>query len=161
VVGILLMPSATRAPLHVATAAQGSAPATSSGTTTPRAATTTTLPAVVPGASTIHVLVANGTTVTALASGVGHYLQTRGYAILGAVNATTKVSATHVYAAAGEQGAAGTVVSVLGLPSSDIQPPSAVAPVASAARATVVVVAGPELSRFAPSGSSSPGSTPG
>jgi len=152
VVGIVFLPSATRAPLHAVTAASSSPPTTAARTTTSTTTTTTTtLPTVVPGAGAIHVLVANGTTITGLAAGVDTYLHSRGYTVIGAVNATAKVSVTRVYAATGEQGAAGTVVSVLGLPASVIQAPQSVAPVASAAGATVVVVAGPDLGRLAPS----------
>jgi hypothetical protein len=149
VIGALLMPSATRPPLHVVTAASSS----STTTTPPRgttSTTTTTLPTVVPGASSIHVLVANATTVPHLAAGVATYLRSRGYVTLTPVNASTHVSATQVFAAAGQQGAAGTVVSVLGLSAAAIQPSSAVAPVASTGGATVVVIVGPDLDRLAP-----------
>jgi len=155
VIGALLMPSATRPPLHVVTAASSSS--TTSGTTLPRGTsttTTTTLPTVVPGASSIHVLVANATTVPHLAAGVSTYLRSRGYVSLSPVNASTHVAATQVFAAAGQQGAAGTVVSVLGLSAAAIQPPSAVAPVASTGGATVVVIVGPDLDRLAPAASS-------
>ncbi|HTZ08090.1 MAG TPA: LytR C-terminal domain-containing protein [Acidimicrobiales bacterium] len=153
VVGVVFLPSATRAPLRAATAASSSSSTTTPPGTSPTSTstTTTTLPTVVPGATAIHVLVANGTTITGLAAGIGTYLHSRGYTVIGAVNATAKVAATRVFAATGEQGAAGTVVSVLGLPASDIQPPESVAPVASATGATVVVVAGPDLGRLAPS----------
>ncbi len=172
VVGALLMPSATRAPIGVSAAAQTTttttatansgqtSPSSSVPPTTTASTATTAAPTVVPGASAIHVLVANGTSVTGLAGGVAAYLRSRGFSILSAVNSTTKVTGTQVYAAAGQQGAATTVVGALGLPNSVVQPSSAVAPVASTQGATAVVVAGPDLSRYAPGGSTaSSGST--
>ena len=77
VIGVLLMPSATRAPLR---RDHGVAvhPDTDASTTATRASsTTTTLATIVPGASSIHVLVANGTSITALAGGTSTYLRSR------------------------------------------------------------------------------------
>jgi len=167
VVGVLLMPSATRAPLAVTTAKTtggGTSPGTSSGTgsgtstSTPRTTTTTTTGGVLAGASAIHVLVANGTTITHLAGGAATYLHTRGFVILTPTNSTSKVTSTQVYAASGQQVAATLVVNALGLPSNAVQPPSAVAPVASTGGATVVVIVGPDLARLA---STSSTGTPG
>ena len=169
VVGVLLMPSATRAPLAVTTAKTtggGTSPGTSSGTgsgtstSTPRTTTTTTTTTggVLAGASAIHVLVANGTTITHLAGGAATYLHTRGFVILTPTNSTSKVTSTQVYAASGQQVAATLVVNALGLPSNAVQPPSAVAPVASTGGATVVVIVGPDLARLA---STSSTGTPG
>ncbi len=110
-----------------------------------------------PGSSTIHVLVANGTTITGLAAGTSTYLRSRGFTTLTPTNSTTKVAATQVYAVSGPPGSATTVASALGLPSSAVRPATAVAPVASAAGATLVVVAGPDLARLAPSGSTTDG----
>ena len=173
VIGALLMPSATRAPLAVPASAQSAASSTTtspspaasfptarSTTTIPAPTTTTTAaPTVVPGASSIHVLVANGTSITGLAGGVASYLRSRGFGTLSATNASTKVSATQVYAAAGQQGAATTVVNALGLPASAVQPTSAVAPVSSTSGATAVVIAGPDLARLAPTSAASGSST--
>ncbi|HUY22883.1 MAG TPA: LytR C-terminal domain-containing protein [Acidimicrobiales bacterium] len=169
VVGIVLMPSATRPPIQVASASEstptspaGGTTTTAAGattTTTARTTTTTAAPTVLPGASAIHVLVANGTSISGLAGGVGTYLRTRGFGTLAAANATTRVSATQVYAAAGEQRAATTVVGALGLSAGVVQPSSAVAPVASTAGATVVVIAGPDLARLAPGASTSSASS--
>jgi hypothetical protein len=170
VIGALLLPSATRPPIVPAAAQSAGAsttvppspgpsfptasPARSTTTTTAAAPATTAVPTVVPGASAIHVTVANGTSITGLAGGVAAYLRSRGFGTISAVNATTKVSATQVYAAAGQQGAATTVVNALGLTSGAIQPTSAVAPVATTSGATAVVIAGPDLARYAPTGSS-------
>jgi len=162
VIGVLVLPSATRAPLHVTTAAQSSATTTTPPATTP-SSTTTTVATIVPGSSTVHVLVANGTTITGLAAGASAYLRTRGFSTLTPTNATTKVAATRVYTVSGPQGSATTVATALGLPSSAVQPATAVAPVPSAAGATIVVITGPDLARLAPSGSttSTTGARPG
>jgi len=154
VIGVLLLPSGTRAPLGVTTAARSSSSTTTPPTTTP-STTTTTVPTIVPGSSTIHILVVNGTSVTGLAAGTATYLRSRGFSTLTPTNATTKVAATQVYTMSGPQGSASTVASVLGLSSSAVEPLHAVPPVASAAGATIVVVAGPDLARLAPSGSKS------
>jgi hypothetical protein len=170
IIGALLMPSATRGPLNITTAAQSTATTTttsssssssSSPTTVARGAgTTTTQATIVAGASVIHVLVANGTTITNLAGGTSAYLRSRGFTTLPALDATTKVTGTLVYAGSGERSAATTVASALGLSSSDIQPVSAVPPVASAAGATVVVIAGPDLARLAAGSTTSSTGTP-
>lgn len=163
VVGALLMPSATRAPLNVADASGTSPTTTSPTTTTPRSRTTTTTQAtIVPGASSIHVLVVNGTSITALAGGTATYLRSRGFLTLPATNSTTKVTGTQVYAVSGPASSATTVTNALGLTASTIQPTTAVAPVRSTAGANVVVVAGPDLARLAPgSTTTSTGSSPG
>ena len=123
VVGIVLMPSATRPPLALSNASQTTPtltvpPSVTTTTTagrTPtsaaRSTTTTAAPTVLPGASAVHVLVANGTSITGLAGGVASYLRTRGFGTLSAANATTRVSATQIYAAAGQSHAAALVVS--------------------------------------------------
>jgi LytR cell envelope-related transcriptional attenuator len=153
VIGALLMPSATRAPLNVTTASQFTPTSTAPTTTVPKAAPTTTQATIVAGASLIHVTVANGTTVPNLAGSTSAYLRTRGFTTLPARDATTKVPASLVYAAATEQSAASTVADALGLPASAIQAPSAVPPVSTTGGATVVVIAGPDLARLASAGS--------
>jgi hypothetical protein len=154
VIGILLMPSGTRAPLGVKTVAATTPPPASPTTTAPKAgSTTTTLATIVPGSASIHVLVANGTSITDLAGGTSTYLKSRGFLTLPATNATTKVTGTQVYAVSGPSSSATTVTEALGLPASTIQPTSAVAPVHSTTGANVVVIAGPDLVRLAPTGS--------
>jgi hypothetical protein len=163
VIGILLMPSATRPPLAVATTAPttsstsanaaGSAGSAASSTSVPRSTSTTSAGALA-GASAIHVLVANGTTISHLAEGTASYLRSRGFVTLAPTNSTMKVTGTQVYAASGQQVAATLVVNALGLPSNTVQSSSAVAPVASTGGATVVVIVGPDLARLAPSSSS-------
>ena len=155
VIGALLMPSATRAPLDVKTASASTPPSSTPPTTAPRGTTTTTLATIVPGASQVHVLVANGTSITALAAGTSTYLRSRGFLTLGATNSTTKVTGTQVYAVSGPSSSATSVVEALGLAASAIQPTSAVAPVQSTAGANVVVIAGPDLARLAPGSTTS------
>jgi hypothetical protein len=160
IIGALLMPSGTRAPLHVATASQSS-PTTTPTTTVPPRSTTTTLATIVPGSSSIHVLVVNGTSITDLAGGTATYLRSRGFLTLPATNATTKVTGTQVYAVSGPSSSATTVTNALGLTASTIQPTTAVAPVHSTAGANVVVVTGPDLARLAPGATTTTGaSTP-
>jgi LytR cell envelope-related transcriptional attenuator len=152
IIGALLLPSATRAPLDVTTASQSTPTTTPTPTTTaPKAsATTTTLATIVPGATSIHVLVVNGTTITGLAAGTATYLRSRGFLTLTPTNATTKVTGTQVYDVSGPSSSATRVTEVLGLTPSTIQPTSAVPPVANPAGANVVVVVGPDLARLAP-----------
>ncbi|HEY5024742.1 MAG TPA: LytR C-terminal domain-containing protein [Acidimicrobiales bacterium] len=156
VIGALVMPAGTRAPLRVTTASQSTPTTTSPSTTTPRSSsTTTTLATIVPGASSIHVLVVNGTSITNLAGGTSTYLRSRGFLTLPATNATTKVTGTQVYAVSGPSSSATEVTTALGLTASTIQPTTAVVPVRSAAGANVIVVAGPDLARLAPGSSPS------
>jgi hypothetical protein len=156
IIGVLLMPSATRAPLDVKTASASSPPATTTPTTTPRASsTTTTLATIVPGASQVHVLVANGTSITALAAGTSTYLRSRGFLTLTPTNATTKVTGTQVYTVSGPSSSATSVIEALGLPADTVQPTGAVAPVPSTTGANVVVIAGPDLARLAPGSTTS------
>ncbi len=163
VIGALLMPSATRAPLNVVSASQTTPTTTTSSpsTTSPKSrSTTTTQATIVPGASSIHVLVVNGTSISNLAGGTATYLRSRGFLTLPATNSTTKVTGTQVYAESGPSSSATTVANALGLTASTIQPTTAVAPVRSTAGANVVVVAGPDLARLAPGSTTSSTGTP-
>ena len=161
IIGAVLMPSATRGPLNVAAASQTTPTSSTPPTTAPRAAgTTTTQATIVSGAASIHVLVANATTITNLAGGTSAYLRTRGFNTLPALDATTKVTGTQVYAGAADRSAATTVANALGLSSNSIQPASAVPPVANATGANVVVIAGPDLARLAPGATPSSTGTP-
>ncbi|HTS14723.1 MAG TPA: LytR C-terminal domain-containing protein [Candidatus Sulfotelmatobacter sp.] len=104
-----------------------------------------------PAPATVHVLVANGTNTNGVAGGVTTFLGQKGYGTLTATNALTRVQATQVYPTGGSMGAAQEVAAALGLPASTVQAVGAPAPVPSSAGATVVVIAGPELSsRFGP-----------
>jgi hypothetical protein len=153
VLGALLLPSATRAPLAVVAAR---APVTarqepSSSTTRPPAKSTTTTTSA-PALATIHVLVANATSVNGVAGSVTAFLGGKGFATLTAANALAKLTASQIYfTTAGSATAAGKVASVLGLSPATVQAASAKPPVASAAGASVIVIAGSDLAtRFAP-----------
>jgi hypothetical protein len=162
ILGALLLPSATRAPLAVTTASQSIATTTTTpSTTAPKAgSTTTTVATILPGAASIHVLVVNGTSIAELAGGTATYLRSRGFLTLPSTNATTKVTGTQVYEVSGPTSSATSVTEALGLPASTVQPPSAVAPVRSTAGANVVVVAGPDLARLAPGASTTTAGAP-
>jgi len=151
VVGILLLPSATRAPEYVAAGPSTSTPPASStgshGAGGSELATTTTIPA----PALVHVLVANGTTVDGVAGAVTTYLSQKGYGTLTATNSLARVPETLVYPTTGSLAAAHEVAVSLGLPASSVQRVGAPAPVSNASGATVVVIAGPDLAtRFAP-----------
>ena len=150
VIGILLLPSATRAPTLVAasatvpttTAANGSSTTTTVTHGSHHGATTTTT---VPAPATVHVLVANGTNANGVAGAVSTFLGQKGYGTLTATNALTRVTTTLVYPTGGSPAAAHEVATSLGLSPNSVQAVGAPAPVPSAAGATVVVIAGPEL----------------
>ncbi|MGD0380132.1 MAG: LytR C-terminal domain-containing protein [Acidimicrobiales bacterium] len=161
IIGVLLMPSATRAPLEVKTAAASTPSSSTPPTTAPRTgSTTTSLATIVPGASSVHVLVANGTSITALAAGTSTYLRSRGFLTLAPTNSTTKVTRTQVYAVSGPSSSATSVIEALGLSAATVQPTGAVAPVPSTTGANVVVITGPDLARLAPGSTTSSTSAP-
>jgi hypothetical protein len=153
VLGVLLLPSATRAPLF-ATASAG----VPSSTTTPpggstsrnhKKANTTTTTTVAP--ATVHVLVANATTVNGVAGAVTTFLGTKGFSTLTATNALTRATSSQIYIIGGATADATAVADALSLPVASIEPATAVPPVPTATGANVVVIAGPDLAtRFAP-----------
>lgn len=153
VLGVLLMPSATRTSLQPAAAASTAstsgpqslgAATTVPPTTTTVPPTTTTAPASIP-ASSIRVLVANGTNSNGAASSVTSFLSGKGFATLRPANALTTVHASQVYPINNAVAAAQEVAAALGLPASSVQPNSTPVPVSSTAGATVVVIVGPDL----------------
>jgi hypothetical protein len=135
-----------------AASSTGRAP-TSSGSTS---SASSTAPPAGPAPSSVHVLVANATTVNGLAASVAAGLSAKGYAVLTPVVALTTVPSTLLYPldATGQAALAG-LEQVLGVGASAVVtsqggPP----PVSSATGADVVVVAGPdEASRFPPGSS--------
>jgi hypothetical protein len=153
VIGALVMPSATRAPLAVVTTrVAAGTPRGSSSTTTSLPARSSTTTTTTPAHAGIHVLVANATSVNGVAGSVTTFLGGKGFATLTAANALVKLTASQIYfTASGSAAAADEVASALSLASTTVKPASAVAPVASAAGASVVVIAGADLAaRFAP-----------
>lgn len=153
VIGALVMPSATRAPLAVVTTrVAAGTPRGSSSTTTSLPARSSTTTTTTPAHAGIHVLVANATSVNGVAGSVTTFLGGKGFATLTAANALVKLTASRIYfTASGSAAAADEVASALSLASSTVQPASAVPSVLSAAGASVVVIAGADLAaRFAP-----------
>jgi LytR cell envelope-related transcriptional attenuator len=152
VLAVLLLPSATRAPLAtVATSAPARAHhGHSLAPTSPPRSTTTTTKA--PAAATIHVLVANATTVNGVAGSVTTFLGTKGFSTLTATNALTRLAASEIYyTATGSAADADEVASALGLAPAVVQAATATPPVASTTGASVIVIAGQDLAtRFAP-----------
>ena len=149
ILGALLMPSATRAALTqvvepAATASSETGSSTTLVPTTTAPTSTTTVAADIP-ASSIRVLVANGTNTNGAASSVGAYLTGKGFVVMKAVNALTTVQATQVYPINNAVTAAGEVAAALGLSASSVEPNSTPVPVASSAGATVVVIVGPDI----------------
>jgi LytR cell envelope-related transcriptional attenuator len=132
------------------------------GTTTPSAAATTTVP---PAASTttaphgaattttstthppgsVPVLVANATGVSGAAANVSNQLQAVGWSMLPPVNASARVTSSHVYYVAGREQQAASVASALHLPSTAVAPYTTAAPISSIGTAEVVVAVGPDL----------------
>jgi hypothetical protein len=154
ILGILLLPSATRAPLAVVVARSPAASRQEPGSTTtsvPARSTTTTTTAL--AHAKIHVLVANATSVNGVAGSVTTFLGGKGFATLTAVNALAKLTASQVYfTTAGSSAAASEVASALSLAPAVVKAASAKPPVSSAAGASVIVIAGSDLAtRFAPS----------
>lgn len=156
VICVVLLPSATRAPLSVAASRTGTsipaAPPSPTSTTSPGHSATTTTTTTAPAAATVHVLVANATTVNGVAGALTTYLGGKGFPTLTATNALTKLTTSRIYFTSGGSSAeASEVASALTLSASTIQPASAMPPVASDSGAAVVVVAGQDLAaRFAP-----------
>jgi hypothetical protein len=152
VVGVLLLPSATRAPLAASAKASTTSTTVAGKTTTPghgahpsSTTTTTVAPA------SIHVLVANATTVNGVAGAVTTFLTSKGFGTLTATNALIKVTASEIYTVGGATADVPSVAAALGLPAASIEPAAASAPVQSTTGANVVVIVGPDLAaRFTP-----------
>ena len=154
VVGVLLLPSATRAPLPA-----DASTATPTTTTTTTAAggtashghhTTTTTSTTIPP-SAIHVLVANATTTNGVAGDVTRFLASKGFGTLTATNALVKVTASQIFTVGGATADVQAVATALNLPATAIEPAASAAPVSSTAGANVVVIVGPDLaSRYGP-----------
>jgi hypothetical protein len=161
VLGLLLLPAASRAPLAVGATVQNVASPTIapvSGTTPKgkKSTTTTTVP-VRPAA--VSVLVANGTSTNGVAGQVTTFLAKLGFATQTAVNATTTVSSTTVYVPTGDTAGGNLVIADLGLSSSSLQPTADPAPVASVGTALVVVIVGPDLVARLPLSAPAPGTS--
>jgi hypothetical protein len=153
VIGVLLMPSATRAPLAASASTASTSPTVPAGgksTTkghghTPASTSTTVAPA------SIHVLVANATDTNGVAGSTTAFLASKGFATLTAVNALVKVTSSEIFTVGGVTADTDAVANALGLPAASIEPAASAAPVSSTTGANVVVIVGPDLAtRFAP-----------
>jgi hypothetical protein len=154
VLGILLLPSATRAPRPVSTATTSSHHQTPPPTTTTtHPSTTTTLPGV--AHQSIKVLVANGTTTAHGASEVRVFLGNHKFdtSAFPPYNTTTPETSDAVYFVnSGNKTMADEVAAVLALGSSVVQPAGSKPPVSTTASADVVVVLGTDLATRADAG---------
>jgi hypothetical protein len=151
VIGVLVLPSATRAPLPAAasTAASTTTTTVASSGGHGHHSTTTTSTTIAP--ASIHVLVANATTTNGVAGDVTAYLASKGFGTLTATNALVKVPASEIFTVGGATADVQAVAAALTLPATSIEPAASSAPVSSTAGANVVVIVGPDLaSRFGP-----------
>jgi hypothetical protein len=154
VVGVLLLPSATRAPLaaSASTSATTTVPTTGGSTQGHHHSSTTTSTSTTVPPSAIHVLVANATLTNGVAGAVTTFLGSKGFATLTATNALLKATASEIFTVGGTTAAEVHSVAVaLNLPATAIEPAASAAPVASTTGANVVVIVGPDLAtRFNP-----------
>jgi hypothetical protein len=153
VIGALLLPSATRAPLAAGASTSPTTTVAKTGGSThghghssSSTSTTTTVPL-----GSIHVLVANATLTNGVAGAVTTFLGSKGFATLTATNALVKVTASEIFTVGGATADVHAVALALNLPAASIEPAASAAPVASSAGANVVVIVGPDLAtRFNP-----------
>jgi LytR cell envelope-related transcriptional attenuator len=111
------------------------------GTTTTVGPTTTTVPR-----SSISVQVANGSEGAGLAEHYSALLSAQGWALKPPANANSEgITTSSVYYAAGQQEAAASIATALGLKASAVHPLSASVPVTGAAGNDIVVVIGADL----------------
>ncbi len=136
-------PTTTSPPTATTTTHAGS----THGGSTHAGSTTTTSTTHPPGS--VPVLVANATGVSGAAGAVSNELQAVGWSMLPPVNASARVSSSHVYYVAGRQQEAASVAAALHLPSSAVLPYTTAAPISSIGTAEVVVVVGPDLATAA------------
>jgi hypothetical protein len=156
VIGVLLLPSATRAPLAVnASASSPTTTVASTGGSHGHHASTTTTTTIPP--ASIHVLVANATTTNGVAGAVTSFLASKGFGVLTATNALVKVTTSEIFTVGGATADTSVVAAALNLPASSIEPAASSAPVSSTTGANVVVIVGPDLAtRFAPGATTTP-----
>ncbi|MGP8059841.1 MAG: LytR C-terminal domain-containing protein [Acidimicrobiales bacterium] len=139
VVGIVLLQVGSRAPVGV------TSPTTvaTTATTTPHSSSTTTAAPV--DKANVKVQVANATTTDNAAGFFSTKLDGDGWQTLPALDATSMVPTTAVYYAAGQQPAAASIASSLGLKASAVQPLTTSVPVSGTTGDDVVVVIGADL----------------
>jgi hypothetical protein len=134
--------------IHPATTKAASGSASESTTTTIQSkpahhSTTTTTTTTPPG--NVPVLVANASRVNGAAAAVSAQLKPAGWALLPPTNASTEVTASHVYYVAGFKPEADAIASSLQLPATSVGPYTTAAPISSIGTAEVAVVVGPDL----------------
>jgi hypothetical protein len=110
------------------------------GHTTVPTTTTTTVPH-----SSVSVVVANATQTNALAAHYSSVLSAQGWALRPPVDAATTEATSTVYYAAGEQAAATSIATTLGLKPTALAPLTTAVPVTGASGDDVVVVVGSDL----------------
>jgi len=137
VVGVVLLNVGSRSPADL-----GLPGVTTTTSTTASTTTTTTAPL---DKSAVKVLVANGTNTTNAAGFFSQKVGALGWQTLPAVDATSKVPTTTVYYAAGQQAAAESIASSLGLKASAVAPLTTSVPVQGTTGVDVVVVVGADL----------------
>jgi LytR cell envelope-related transcriptional attenuator len=120
----------TTTPTTAATGGHKTAPTT----------TTTTVPH-----SSVTVVVANATETNGLGAHYSSILTAQGWAVQAPVDAATTEAASSVYYAAGQQGAATSIATTLGLKPAVVLPLTTSIPVAGVSGDDVVVVVGSDL----------------
>jgi hypothetical protein len=123
-------PPATTTPTTAATGGHKTAPTT----------TTTTVPH-----SSVTVVVANATETNGLGAHFSSVLTAQGWAVQAPVDAATTEAASSVYYAAGQQAAATSIATTLGLKPAVVLPLTTAVPVAGVSGDDVVVVVGSDL----------------
>ena len=116
---------------------------TTSATGGHKAATTTTTTTV--PHSSVTVVVANATETNGLAAHYSTVLTAQGWAVQAPVDAATTEAASSVYYAAGQQAAATSIATTLGLKPAVVLPLTTAVPVAGVSGDDVVVVIGSDL----------------
>jgi LytR cell envelope-related transcriptional attenuator len=154
VIGVLVLPAATRAPrLPQSAPASVHHPTSPTSTTTAPSTTTTTVPAV--AYASITVLVANGTSTAHGAAEVRSWLGSHGFAVSAfpAYDTTTPEASDAIYfVGSGTETMAVEVARALALGPSVVQPAGSVPPVITDSGADVVVVLGKDLATRADAG---------
>ncbi len=140
VVGVVLLNVGSRAPADLGIPGV----TTTTSTTTAKSSTTTTTTAPV-DKSAVKVLVANGTSTNDAAGFFAQKVGALGWQTLPAVDATSNVPTTAVYYAAGQQSAAESIASSLGLKPAAVAPLTTSVPVQGTTGVDVVVVVGADL----------------
>jgi hypothetical protein len=120
-------------------------PPTTTSTTTPHKTTAPTTTTTTVPHSSVTVVVANATQTNGLAAKYTTTLAAQGWAMQTATDAATSEVTSSVYYAAGEQVAAASIATTLGLKPTVVSPLTAAVPVSGVSGFDVVVVIGSDL----------------